>query len=90
MAARLRVGASLAAMLAVALTAAATAAQEVFPARPITLVVGAAPGSGTDIGARLLAKDMAASLGASVVVNSASSVAAGQAVAASLPGPSLG
>jgi tripartite-type tricarboxylate transporter receptor subunit TctC len=45
------------------------AAQEAWPSRPITLVVPFAAGSGTDIGARLLAKDLAESLGVSVVVD---------------------
>ncbi len=44
-------------------------AQEVWPARPITLVVPVAAGSGTDIGARLLAKHMVGSLNVPVVVD---------------------
>lgn len=40
-----------------------------FPAKPITLVVGAAPGGPTDIMARLLAKEMGEVLGQSVVVD---------------------
>jgi len=43
-------------------------AQENYPNRPITLVVPFPTGSGTDMSARLLAKDMAESLGQSVVV----------------------
>lgn len=43
-------------------------AQETYPNRPITLIVPFPTGSGTDMSARLLAKDMAESLGQSVVV----------------------
>ena len=64
MAERRWVCARLAGALALVSAHLAALAQEAFPSRPITLVVGAAPGSGTDIGARLLAKDMAASLDA--------------------------
>ena len=42
--------------------------QEAYPTRPITLVVPFPTGSGTDLSARLLAKDMAESMGQSVVV----------------------
>jgi ketoreductase RED2 len=49
----------------------------------VAIVTGSSSGIGERTAERLSA------LGASVVVNSASSVAAGQAVAASLPGPSL-
>lgn len=43
-------------------------AQEPWPSRPITLVVPVAAGSGTDIGARLVAKHMAGTLNVPVVV----------------------
>lgn len=43
-------------------------AQDAFPNRSITLVVPFPAGSGTDLSARLLAKDMTESLGQSVVV----------------------
>ncbi len=43
-------------------------AQDVFPNRSITLVVPFPAGSGTDLSARLLAKDMAEALGQSVLV----------------------
>ena len=43
-------------------------AQEAWPARPITLVVPVAAGTGTDIGARLVAKHMATTLNVPVVV----------------------
>lgn len=59
------------ALLCVAMSAAMpslSAAQDVYPNRPITLVVPFPTGSGTDLSARLLAKDMAESLGQSVVV----------------------
>jgi len=54
---------------ALALVAAAEAlAQAAFPARPVTLIVGFAPGGGTDIAARIVAKPLAANLQQSVVV----------------------
>lgn len=43
-------------------------AQDAYPSRTITLVVPFPAGSGTDMSARLLAKDMAESLGQTVVV----------------------
>lgn len=49
-------------------TALGAGAQEAWPSRPITLIVPVAAGSGTDIGARLLARDMATLLKANVVV----------------------
>jgi tripartite-type tricarboxylate transporter receptor subunit TctC len=39
-----------------------------FPARPIILVVGFAPGGGIDVNARLLARDLGAHFGQSVIV----------------------
>ena len=54
---------------ALALVAAAEAlAQAAFPARPVTLIVGFAPGGGTDIAARIVAKQLAADLGHQVLV----------------------
>ena len=53
--------------LATALPAPAQA-QDAYPSRTITLVVPFPAGSGTDMSARLLAKDMAESLGQTVVV----------------------
>jgi tripartite-type tricarboxylate transporter receptor subunit TctC len=43
-------------------------AQDAYPSRPLTLVVPFPTGSGTDLSARLLAKDMTELLGQSVVV----------------------
>ncbi|HET9735307.1 MAG TPA: tripartite tricarboxylate transporter substrate binding protein [Burkholderiales bacterium] len=50
------------------LAAAGAAAQGGFPSRPITMVVGFAPGGGTDTAARIVAKAASESLGQSVVV----------------------
>jgi tripartite-type tricarboxylate transporter receptor subunit TctC len=44
-------------------------AQAAYPSKPITLVVPFAPGSGSDLTARALAKDMSATLKQPVVVN---------------------
>jgi tripartite-type tricarboxylate transporter receptor subunit TctC len=43
-------------------------AQGTYPSRPVTMVVGFAPGGGTDTVARILAKNVGASLGQQVVV----------------------
>lgn len=62
--------AALGAMLLATGTALPTraSAQEAYPSRAITLVVPFPAGSGTDLSARLLAKDMTEALGQSVVV----------------------
>ena len=57
-----------AAALAAALVQAA-AAQSGYPSRTISMVVGFAPGGGTDTVARIVAPKLAASLGGSVVVD---------------------
>ncbi len=51
------------------LFAAAAAAQGGFPNRPITMVVGFAPGGGTDTAARIIAKAATESFGQSVIVD---------------------
>jgi len=51
-----------------ALAATAAAAQGGFPSRPITMVVGFAPGGGTDAAARIIARSATEVLGQSVVV----------------------
>ncbi len=43
-------------------------AQAGFPSRPVALVVGFAPGGGTDIAARIVAQQLAAELGTQVIV----------------------
>ena len=48
--------------------AAAAHAQSGFPSKPVTMLVGFAPGGGTDTAARIVAKKLAATLGQSVVV----------------------
>jgi tripartite-type tricarboxylate transporter receptor subunit TctC len=52
-----------------ALFAAGAAAQDAFPSRPITMVVGFAPGGGTDTAARIVAKAASENLGQAVVVD---------------------
>ena len=54
---------------ALALVAATDAfSQGAFPTRPVTVVVGFAPGGGTDIAARIIAKQLAVELGQQVLV----------------------
>ena len=48
--------------------AGAAAAQAGFPARPVTLTVGFAPGGGTDTAARIVAKKLSENIGQPVVV----------------------
>ena len=50
------------------LLAGGAAAQATFPNRPVTMVVGFAPGGGTDIASRIIAKKLAENIGQSVVV----------------------
>jgi tripartite-type tricarboxylate transporter receptor subunit TctC len=50
------------------LVAAGAAAQGGFPSRPITMIVGFAPGGGTDTAARIIAKAATEALGQSVIV----------------------
>jgi len=52
-----------------ALFAAGAAAQDAFPNRPITMVVGFAPGGGTDTAARIIAKAVSEHLGQPVQVD---------------------
>jgi tripartite-type tricarboxylate transporter receptor subunit TctC len=53
---------------AVALAAAASVSAQTYPTRPVTLVVGFAPGGGTDTVARVMQRRLAEYLGQSVVV----------------------
>ena len=64
------------------------AGAQTYPAKPVRLVVGFAPGGSTDVVARLLARKLSDSMGQSFVVENragASSNIAAQAVARSLP-----
>lgn len=58
----------IAATILAAALAAPVNAQDAFPSRPLTIVVPFGPGSGTDVGARLLAQKLADQLGKPVVV----------------------
>ena len=50
------------------LAAGAAAAQAPFPGRPVSMLVGFAPGGGTDTASRIIAKKLAENLGQSVSV----------------------
>jgi tripartite-type tricarboxylate transporter receptor subunit TctC len=54
--------------LAGAMIAGGVLAQAPYPARPVTMVVGFAPGGGTDTASRIIAKKLAEYLGQSVLV----------------------
>jgi len=56
------------AFLLPALVATTLHAQQNFPAHPVTLTVGFAPGGGTDTAARIVAKKLSENIGQSVVV----------------------
>ena len=76
------------ALLAGAALAAPAAAQEVFPARPVRLIVSFPPGGGVDAVARLFADKMSPMLGQPVVVENrggASGTIAGKQVATASP-----
>src|SRR5438034_10023146 len=54
--------------IAAALGVAANAAAQIYPSRPITLLVGFAPGGGTDTVARVMQKKLGEYLGQTIVV----------------------
>ena len=79
-----------AAACAVAALALGTAAQaqDAWPSKTITLVVPFGPGSGTDLGTRILAKELATHLGVAVIVDNkpgANGAIGAQAVAKAAP-----
>jgi len=47
-------------------------AQAPFPSKPITMVVGFAPGGGTDTAARIIAKKLTENIGQNVIVENKS------------------
>ena len=77
------------AVLGVALLGAAPSwAQSGFATRPVTMVVGFAPGGGTDIAARIIAKKLSENIGQTVVVENRAGAGgniATESVAKSLP-----
>ncbi len=79
--------------LAALVAAGAAMAQEAFPSRPLRMIVGYAPGGGTDIFARVLAERLARPLGQPVVVENRAgangNIAAGQVARAAPDGYQL-
>jgi tripartite-type tricarboxylate transporter receptor subunit TctC len=71
----------------------ASSTAQVYPARPITIIVPFAAGGGNDVSARILAEGMRRSLGQSVVIENiagaAGSIAAGRAARAAPDGYTL-
>ena len=55
-------------ILAAVLAASSALAQATFPNRTVTMIVGFAPGGGTDIASRIIAKKLSENVGQSVVV----------------------
>jgi len=75
-------------VLALCVTTAAWAAGQDYPSKPVTLVIGFAPGGGNDVMGRLLAEHLRAELGQPVVVENkagADGAIAAQFVAKSVP-----
>ncbi|MES2978537.1 MAG: tripartite tricarboxylate transporter substrate binding protein [Pseudomonadota bacterium] len=60
---------ALALSLAFCAFAAPVSAQEAYPSRPITIVVPFGPGSGSDVGARLVGQKLGEALGQTVVID---------------------
>lgn len=76
------------ALSSIALMAPLAHAQAAYPSKPIQLIVGYAPGGGTDLLARIVAAELGKSLGQSVVVENkagAQSIIAAQYVAKAAP-----
>src|SRR5262245_59627649 len=66
---------ALAAALAAALTAVTAAQAQPYPSKPVTIVVGFAPGGPTDPVVRILAEHMKTRLGETVIVENQSGAA---------------
>ena len=79
--------------LTMGLSGGAAVAQDAYPARPVKIVIGFGPGSGTDLVARMLAEELSKALGQPFIVENkpgaAAQIAASQVKAAAPDGYTL-